>query len=225
MSWTVLTPIPLVMNELLNEIQKLYSDVTFKFDPTLTYEESLRGVRALRSAFDLTNEQVFPLYTYTLNVLKPFEIVRKQFPHRRNTENPLFQGKDYKARYCSFDVPWRWYYSDIVASKTFEVMFATETSINLIKNLFLDFNDIGTFEFQVMWDFTSLDSVTYNKKDNLYMACDGKCTITGEFIMLSDVPTKYIEEIHLRVKNYVSRTQIINQATITPSGTTWEDSP
>ncbi len=219
-NWTVLTPIPLVMNEILNEIQVLYPDVTFKFDPTLTYEESIKGVRALRSAFDLTNEQVFPLFTYTLGVLKPFEIPRKQFPQTRNTAIPFFEGRDFKARYCSFEIPWKWYYSDIIASKTFEVMFATETSINLVKNVFLEWTEIGIFEYQVVWDFMSLENVTYNKQDNLYMSCDGKCTVTGEFVMLSDVPLKYIEEIDLRIKNYTTRTTI-EGVKINPSGKTY----
>lgn len=222
-NWTVLTPIPIIMEEILNQIKTLYPDCTFKFDPTLTYEESIKGVRALRSAFDITNEQVFPLMTFTLGVLKPYEIPRKQFPQVRNSTNPLFQGKDYKSRYCSFEVPFKWYYSDIIASKTFEVMFATETSINLVKNVFVDLNDIGTFEYQVVWDFMSLESVSYNKQNNLYMSCDSKFTVTGEFVMLSDVPVKYIEEIDLRIKNFIYRTKMIETAKITPTGTTWQE--
>lgn len=223
MSWTVLTPIPLIFNEVLNGIQNIYPDVTFKFDPSLTYEESIKGVRALRSAFDVSQEQVFPLFTYTLSVLKPYEIPRKQFAHKRNELNPIFQGKDYKARQCAFEVPWKWYYSDIIASKTFEVMFATETSINLVKNVHFTFLDIGTFEYQVIWDFMSLESVAYNKQNNLYMSCDGKCTITGEFVMVSDLPLKYIEEIDLRIKSYVNRIKTIEIGKITPTGTTWQE--
>ena len=221
MSWTVLTPIPLICNEILDGILGLYPDCSFKFDPTLQYEETIRGVRGLRSAFDVSKEQVFPLFSYTLGVLKPFEIPRKQFPYKRNDLPPLFQGKDYKARQCMFEIPWKWYYSDIIASKTFEVMFATETSINLVKNVTLEFNDIGTFEYQVVWDFMGLESVAYNKDNNLYMSCDGKCTVNGEFVMLSDVPVKFIEEIDLRIRKYVHRTQIIEQAKITESGTVW----
>jgi hypothetical protein len=210
------------MDELLNNIQGIYPDVTFKFDPTLTYEESIKGVRALRSAFDITNQQVFPLFTYTLGVLKPYEVPRKQFPYSRNTPNPFFEGKDYKARYCSFEIPWKWYYSDIIASKTFEVMFATETSINLVKNIFLEFTDIGTFEYQVVWDFMGLENVSYNKQDNLYMSCDGKCTITGEFIMLSDTPIKFIQEIQAKLNNYISRTTM-ETGNIDSTGTTWSE--
>lgn len=222
MAWTVLTPIPVIMDEILNQIKTIYPDCTFKFDPTLTYEESIKGVRALKSAFDISKEQVFPLMTFTLGVLKPYEIPRKQFPHARNNTPPLFQGKDYKSRYCSFDVPFKWYYSDIIASKTFEVMFATETSINLVKNVFVDLTDIGTFEYQVIWDFMGLETVAYNKQNNLYMSCDGKFVVTGEFIMLSDLPVKYIEEINLRIRNFVHRTQIIESAKINSTGVTWE---
>lgn len=223
LNWTVLTPLPLIMNELLNGIKTLYPDVSFKFDPTLSYEESIKGVRALRSAFDISNQQVFPLFTYTMNVLKPYEIPRKQFPQKRNIAGDVFQGVDYKSRYCSFEVPWKWYYSDIIASKTFEVMFATETSINLVKEVSLTFNDIGVFEYQVVWGFMGLESVSYNKQDNLYMSCDGKCNITGEFIMVSDLPLKYIQEINTRIKNYVERTQTVVTGQTTVAGTEGTD--
>jgi len=222
-AWTVLTPIPLICNEILLGIQGLYPDVSFKFDPTLTYEESVKGVRAMRSAMDVSTEQLFPLFTYNLGVLKPYEVVRKQFPHMRNEVDPFFQGKDFKSRYCSFEIPWKWYYSDIIASKTFEVMFATETSINLVKAVTLEFTDIGVFEYQVVWDFMGLESVSYNKTNNLYMSCDGKCLVTGEFIMLADTPVKYIEEIELHIKEYVTRSRTMETATVNPSGITWRD--
>ncbi len=216
-NWTVLTPIPLIMDAILKEIQKLYTDATFKFDPTLTYEESIRGVRSVRSSFDITKEQVFPLMTFSMTQLLPYTIVRKQFPHKKDIPN--LAAKEYKARYCAFDINWRWYYSDIVAMKTFETMFATETSINLVKDVTLDMNDIGLFDYQVVWPWEGLAGISYNKKDNLYMSCDGSAKVMGEFVMASDIDSKLIGEIGLRVQNFMDKTY--DSARILPTGTTW----
>lgn len=218
-NWTCLTPIPLVANAVLEGIKKLYPDVNFKFDPTLTYEESIKGVRAMRSSFDVTKETVFPLMTFSLTQLLPYTIMRKQFPVQKVIPDGI--AKEYKSRFCAFDLNWKWYYSDIIASKTFEVMFATETSINLVKDVTLNMNDIGQFEYQVVWPWEGLSAVTYNKKDNLYMSCDGTAKVMGEFVMGSDVPSKLIKQINLSVNNFMG--QVYDKAKITSEETVWEN--
>lgn len=218
-NWTVLTPVPLVCNEILNQISVLYPDATYKFDPTLTYEESIRGVRAMRSAFDVTKEQVFPLMTFSLEVLKPYEIMKRHYPIQKDIPNLV--AKNYKSRHCAFNLNWRWYYSDIVASKTFEVMFCAETSINLVKDVKLSWSGIGDFMYQVVWPYDGLTSVTYNKQDNLYMSIDGTAQVFGEFICLQDMDSKLIGEIDLKIKDFTNRTVIYDSAVIKPTGTIW----
>ncbi|MFA5071218.1 MAG: hypothetical protein WC511_02495 [Candidatus Pacearchaeota archaeon] len=218
-NWTVLTPIPLIMNEVLNKIQVMYPKANFKFDPTLTYEESIRGVRSVRSAFDITKQSVFPLFTFNMGVLKPFEMVRFQPAIQKDIPN--LAASQFKTRYCSFEVNWRWYTTDIVASKTFEVMFLAQAAINDIKNVTLSWQEVGTFDYQVIWPFEGLTSAGYNKQDNLYNFVDGVVQITGEFICMSDVSAKLIGEIDFRLRDFVNRTHVIEQAQITPTVTVW----
>jgi hypothetical protein len=222
-NWTVLTPVPLIMNAVLDDILTVYPDVTFKFDPTLVYEESIRGVRAMRSAFDLTKQQVFPLFTFSMEVLKPYEIMRFQTPIDKDIPNMV--AKQFKSRYCSFTINWRWYTTDIIASKTFEVMFLAQSSINQVKEVTLSLNGIGNFTYQVVWPFEGLASATYNKQDNLYMSVDGTAIVTGEFICQQDVDAKLIGHINLQLKDFINRTLVYDSATITPSGTVWNVIP
>ena len=202
-NWTVLTPIPLIFNEVMTKMNFVYPDLTFKFDPTLQYEESIRGVRAMRTAFDITKQQVFPLFTFNMEVLKPFEMTRFQLPVQKDIPNAI--AKQYRSRYCAMVVNWKWYETDVVASKTFEVMFNTKTSINQVENVTLSWTDIGDFEYQVNWPFEGLNSASYNKQDNLYLSVEGTCLVMGEFVTLQDVPAKLITEINLRVKDFFGR--------------------
>jgi hypothetical protein len=222
MSWTCLTPIPLVANEILVQIKNLYPDISFKFDPTLTYEESIRGVRAMRSAFDVTKEQVFPLLTYSMTVLKPYTYKRHQYPMKKDLTDPQHPiAHEYKSRHCAFDINWKIYYSDIIGMKTFEVMFSTETSFNLVQNVTLNMNEIGHFEYQVVWDWEGLAGNAYNKQDNLYMSCDGVAKVFGEFVMAKNVDSRLIAQINLQVGDFVNHNMIWDRAKITAAGTEW----
>ena len=53
--YIVLSPIPTILNEMFQEFSKREPDWTFMFDPSLTYTDAVRGVRAFQTFRNCTS--------------------------------------------------------------------------------------------------------------------------------------------------------------------------
>lgn len=213
----VLTPIPLIMNQILVDIKGVYPDISYKFDPTMSYEETIRGLRAIRSSLPISNEQVFPLMTYSLGPISPTQIGRRNFPIRKDIPN--LRADQFIARMSQFDLMWKFYYSDLINFTTWEVMWMADMAINKIKEVSVAMPVIGNFRYFIVWD--KVEGITFNKQDNLYMEATGKATVTGEMIIGQDLPTPLINEINVWFKDFKQHSLVYDHMKITPSGVTF----
>jgi hypothetical protein len=212
------------MNSFLSAIQGVISDCSFKFDPSLTYEESIRGLRAIRSSLPISQEQVFPLFTYSLGPIKKYQQGRRQFPIQKSAD-PLTDphAKDFISRICEFDITWKMYYSDIINFTTFEIFYMVEKSVNDVKEITVTLPELGDFRYFITWK--DVDQVEYHKQDNLYISAGGTCTMVGELLIGLDPPLSLITEINARLKDGVYTDKVLDLIQITPAGTTYPPVP
>lgn len=199
MAFTVITPIPLILKALDDEIKLRYSDITTQYDPSMTYEETVKGVRYTRSSMDVSESQVFPLLAFSRSsVIGQVDNPRRHIPMRPRTADHV--ADQFQSRHCQFDYLFKFYERDVVMADTFEVMFNTHASINDIKTLTVTLPEIGDFEYQCIWN--DLDEIEFNKEDNFYISSAGSCTIIGQFVVMEDVPYPLIEQINLLIQDW-----------------------
>jgi len=206
-NYCVLTPIPTILSEIFKAIREKEPDWTIQFDPSLTYTDAVRGVRAVRSAMQITEEQTLPLFSYNVAPCIPYAIERRQFPKDPKPEGRTFtldeamavRVKNYRARQCTIGIPFKLYFGDVVGAKTFEVMYSCDASIDEIKHVKVNLPKIGVFQYNLQWD--DLAEVTYSKNDNHYVEVSSTLHVYGEFITLIDVESRLILQIHETIRD------------------------
>ena len=206
-NYIVLTPIPTILNKIFLTIKEREPDWTIQFDPTLSYTEAIRGVRATRSSLQISQEQTLPLFTYNIAPCIPYAIERRQYPKDNRPRPETFEldpdftkeVKEYKSRQCTIGVPFKMYFGDVVGAKTFEVMYSCDASIDEIKHVVVELPKFGRFQYNLQWD--DLSEVTYNKNDNHFVEVSSTLHVYGEFVTLLDVTAKMILKIHEMIKD------------------------
>jgi len=134
MAYTVITPIALILKALDDEIKVRYPDITTKYDPSMSYEETVKGVRYVRSSMALDEEQTFPLMGFSrTSVIGQEDLPRRQIPMRPRVADS--EADQYKSRLCQFDFLFKFFERDVVMADTFEVMYGAHAAINDIKTL------------------------------------------------------------------------------------------
>lgn len=140
------TPLAVVLKGLTESIRERIPIMSFVFDSTLSYQESARGQRAIRSAFSLEDDQAFPLFGFSRTVLQPIASA----PYRATmgstvrsqtvaTSNP--EVKDIYAVSGQFDLLFRIYARDVVQLETLELLYSTKAAIS----------DITEFSINIPW--------------------------------------------------------------------------
>lgn len=220
-NYCVLTPIPTVLNEIFKKIREREPDWTIQFDPSLTYTDAVRGVRAVRSAMQIEQGQTLPLFSYNVAPCIPYAIERRQYPKDPRPsgtftleEAMAVQVKRYKSRQCTIGIPFKLYFGDVVGAKTFEVMYSCDASVDEIKHVVVDLPKIGKFQYNLQWD--DLSEVTYSKNDNHYVEVSSTLHVYGEFITLLDITDKLILQIHETINDMRHEDVIFSDKIIKP---------
>lgn len=199
----VLTPIPLILDQLFTDMKLRYTGADFKFDPQLEYVQSVGGLRSLRHSLDLTDANVFPLFVFNRTNLIPVpDFNRRFFPIKKDIN--LGTAVQYFMKLLQCDIMFKVFSDDVIFADTFEIMYAMVESINKIKKFTVTLPQIGDYEFYIEW--SPLDETEYNKEDNLFISKSFKGTMTGSFLVVDETSAdlNIIEEIHAKILNFHS---------------------
>lgn len=196
----VVTPISLILSEFIKNLKSMEPDWSFQFDPTLTYETSIRGVRAVRSALQIEQKQTLPLFTYNIAPVIPWTMQKKQFDYVLDSEISN-QYEKIKGRFTSIGISFKIYFGDVVGEKTFESLYVCDASINELKEFTVDLPRVGTFRYWAQWE--NLEEVTYQKDNNHYTEVSGKLHVYGEMITLLGTKVKTILKIRETLKDLI----------------------
>lgn len=199
----VLTPVPLILDQLFIDMKLRYTGADFKFDPQLEYVQSVGGLRSLRHSLDLTEANVFPLFVFNRTNLIPVpDFNRRFFPIKKDID--LGTAVQYFMKLLQCDIMFKVFSDDVIFADTFEIMYAMVESINKIKAFTVTLPQIGDYEFYIEW--SPLDETEYNKEDNLFISKSFKGTMTGSFLVVDETSAdlNIIEEIHAKILNFHS---------------------
>lgn len=195
----VVTPTAVVLMAMFNAMRERYPNLTIQFDPSLSYETSIQQVRTVRSSKQITEDTLFPLFTFKKEVMKPFEGNRRfQLPSHRigDTADAL----SFLCRPCEFNLVFQHYESDMIMYDTFEIMYLNKAAYNQVQEFTVTLPIIGDFKFFLIW--SDLDSVEHSIEDNRYIMTSGMVTVRGHFLVMQEVPDPLIEHINLVISDY-----------------------
>lgn len=197
----VLTPIPLILDQLFIDMKVRYPTADFKLDPNLAYVSSVSGLRSLRHSLDITNYSVFPLFVFNRTNLIPYPENRRRF-QVLNRNLGLGTAVKYTMKNLTCDIMFKVFSQDVIFADTFEIMYGLVESVNNIKSFTVTLPEIGNFDFYIEWD--QLDETEYNKEDNLYISKSFKATLTGSFFVYDEsaAALNIIETIRAKILNF-----------------------
>ena len=207
----VLTPIPLILDQLFTDMKLRYTDSEFKFDPTMGYVESVSGLRSLRHSLDVTSFNVFPLFVFNRTNLVPVSDFNRRFtPIKKDIG--LGTAIQYYMKVLQCDLMFKVFSKDIIFSDTFEIMYGLVESVNKIKKFTVTLPEIGDFDFYIEWE--PLDETEYNKEDNFYISKSFKAVLKGSFLIVDEtaLDIKIIKTIKAKIFDF--HNQVLSDLTI-----------
>lgn len=218
MNYHVLTPIPLILKALIDAIKAEFPNWSFQFDPSLTYTEAIKGIRAVRSSMKLSQQKAMPLFTYnTMPLVQSETLPRKKYPFTKLWPIQPGYTPDYKSRNCQMEIPWKLYTKDAVDMNTFQTLFATEATFNYsVQKVSVNLPELDPFTYQVFWQ--PLEANNFNKEDNVFQEVSSSLKIHGEFVVAKDVPLALIQHINLMIKSFSGDTmETLHVDQVTPT--------
>jgi hypothetical protein len=212
MAYTNITNITYILDKFLTDLKSEANDVLHPvFDPSLTYEESIRGIRALRSSFQVQENTVYPLLAFNRRPLVKSDIIPRLFNAKGETDSNSEVDK-YKFFWGEFEFLFKYIVKNPTDIEEFEILYGMEEHIGNIKVIPAVFPIVGEVEFYVSWN--KLEELEFNKENSIYVAAGSSAKVSGRFILIEDTPEKIIEEINLYVKDFETR-YTISQTVIT----------
>jgi len=178
------TTIAYVMASLLTYIQKKVDCNEVVFDPSLSYETSLAGVKVLRTYKEITKGQRFPLLAHNRSVLK----LSDKLNQRSRTELLLDreEGKFDVTRYYGvlgqIDARFLYISKNISDIERFEIAFNTDFA--KLKSIKIKYQDLGEFNYEIYWN--DLEDITINIENLYYKTVGLSASVHGWFFLLSE---------------------------------------
>lgn len=207
----VLTNITLVIQELLNNLKNISTEPRLVFDPSLGYEESIIGLRALRTMMEIQDVKSFPLIAWNRSPVIPEESLgrRRVFPKGPHPTTPDGQ-RLYKSVFGQFEFRMIYISDNIPDIETFELLYATTSGVNSVKTITTTFPEIGDFDYFLTWE--DLTDITFNKEGNVYIYIGASAIVKGGFVIFNDDdpggtldPYPHIEQIRAKIFSYNTR--------------------
>lgn len=197
----VLTPIPLILDQLFIDMKVRYTTADFKFDPSMEYIQAMSGLRSLRHSLDISNFTVFPLFVFNRTNLIPVSDFNRRFSPLKKDIN-LGTAVSYFMKVLQCDLMFKVFSDDVIFADTFEIMYASVESVNKIKSFTVNLPEIGDFDFYIEWG--SLDESEYNKDANLYISKSFKATLKGSFFVVDEtaLDLKIIKTIKAKILDF-----------------------
>lgn len=203
MAFTNITNISLILDKFLTDLKAETDNAIHPvFDPTLTYEESIKGIRALRSSFQVQENTVYPLFAFNRRpIVKSDDIVRV-FNAKSAVDSNLEVDK-FKFFWGEFEFLFKYIVKNPTDIEEFEILYGMEEHIGKRKVITPNLPVVGDMEFYVTWN--KLEELEFNKENNIYISAGSSAKISGRFILMEDTPKKIIERINLYVKDFETR--------------------
>lgn len=218
----ILTNVTLVIQELLNGLKGISANPKLIFDPTLGYEESITGLRALRTMMTIQDAKTFPLIAWNRSPIVPEESLGRRKIYPKGVHPDTSDGfRLYKSVFGQFEFRMIYISDNIPDIEAFELLYATASGVNSVKKITTTFPEIGSFDYFLTWE--DLADITFNKEGNVYIYIGASAIIRGGFVIFNDDdpggtldPYPHIEQIRAKILSY-------NTRWLNPSDPTYDD--
>lgn len=204
-----ITPLAVVLKSLSETIRAKLPTLAFVFDSTLSYQESARGQRALRSAMQINADTQFPLFGFSRSVLQPMAQTIYRATAKSGIRVPVpgpvsDQIKDIYAVSGQFDLLFRIYARDVAQLEALELLYTTKAAISDVTEFTVhipwladapDITENPNWEYRIQWH--PLDDFVAQHDPFLTFSVSGRATVSGTFLSGFLRDGRFIDFIHL----------------------------
>jgi hypothetical protein len=194
---TPITNIALVLQSIVAKFKDTFGTPALNvvYDPSLTYETSVTGQRALRTRLELTTDSELPLMAFSRSPLRRSDELGRRSPKKVIEKNmSAFNYSEYKSLFGSFDFNYLFLTTDIRQIENFEILFYSEESLTSITELVVMVPGIGDWRFFLNWG--EIDSFDVNLSGTYYKSLGGVVRVTGFYLTLLSDDNPLILEIN-----------------------------
>lgn len=216
MSLTVVNPISRVFMGLLDGVKGEYPSLQSTFDPSLQLETSVRGLRAIRSAYKVVEGGTFPLLAYSRTAFVPDDNFRWH-PMSRAMPAYLPVGgvpsgfKDASVMPGSFTANFRLYAGDPAELEYYELLYNTKQFLSNHDSVRMDFDvgvgGLGVESWPVQWQWGGLEDFVF-EKEPVHMSLAGQVECRTSLIALDDPRGEVFSAIRVIVRD-IMRTESV----------------
>ena len=191
----VVSTIAPVIKLALNSLKVWDPSLNFVYDPTLTYESSIAGLRNLRTNLEVTPTSNFPLLSFNRSTLQLQEGMRKVTairPIYREVDTALVHS--YAVTLSQFTLQFGYIHQDFQAIEQFEILYNAYRAANSVRTVSLRLDEIGSFDYTLWWkDLNPIPQVSA-MEGAYYKMLSAEVEIKGPFLALN-TPLSLIKRI------------------------------
>jgi hypothetical protein len=208
----------LVLKQLRKEIEEKDDSLKGKllYDPTLNYDEIIRGVRRLKRSVNLPESSTLPLLAYNRGSLQPNEEAineRGRMPGRGADTDASGKVRRYHLFFGFFEFRYVYIANNITDLEAFELLFQCGQSIKALKTFEVNYGTEGSWKYHIHWDQPE-DIEHISVGDNTFhWSLAGTARVVGGFLVFPDSKAKPIAQIVVDVEE--ENQQLIERLTIT----------
>ena len=183
------------------------------YDEELSYETAIRGMMA-KGNFDETDRPEIPLFAYNRTSLRKSQLGIGGRADNYEAPFKLPDGRTltYVPLNGEFEINFMFITKSMEVAEKFEVTYLSDTGISGTKNIQVDMDTLGVFNYYV--NYGELTDKQFQKDDVYYKAILGTVVVRGFFFTFSS-EAKVIHEIRERIYALRSDGLKIKKATFT----------
>lgn len=195
----VISTITPVLKLVINSLKEWDPALSIVYDPTLTYDNSITNLRNYNTNLRISPTRTFPLLAWNRSTFSHSEgFARRGTPVSGSVVKKVvgeYSAQTYVAVYGQLELNFIYIHQNFSSIEQFEILYTGRRASNEVTQVTLNLQDLGSFDYQVVWDLIEPNIQTSMADNGYYKFIGSNCKIRGAFFAL-DTPVSLIEQVN-----------------------------
>jgi hypothetical protein len=196
-----------VSKAITNMLREWDPQINVVYDPFLTYDSAITGIRNYNTALKLETTQEFPLLAWNRSTLQPANELGLRALEMKFTTTSANDAKEYISTLGQYELMFIYIHPNMAEIEKFEILYNSQFGIQE-KVVQVDMgSELGIFNYWVTWHLLNQRFQGSLIQDGYYTMVPGACVVRGPFFALNTtlpIITTYNTEVapSVRIDDY-----------------------
>jgi hypothetical protein len=182
----IVSSISPVLKLIENTLKSWDSTINPTFDPQLSYETSLDGLRNYKMNLDLKKDSVFPIFAYNRTCLAPAHPLGLRATEMQAIKTDSESGTIYIGTMGEFTLNFLYIHPNMSSIERFEILYNAQLGLKE-KHVTLNLNTLGDFQYQLYWELLNPNIQTSAINNAYFTMIGGAVLVRGMFLAIQEV--------------------------------------